>query len=1274
MKTITKGLFSSITGFIVTGVTLLTLTGVAFASGGAMFNPGSLNTEVGSPLSGFSSHSEIKECSTCHVSPWSAETMSDRCLQCHEDITAQLQDPTSLHGLISFGESTLNCRTCHTEHKGPAANLTQAPSDWHPHDMLGFSLKAHTQNADGTPFNCENCHVNGYTKPFDQLICANCHLNVDQAFAQQHILTFWTDCRACHDGLDSRGSNFDHNQVPFKLEGVHSQTACTECHINARNLNDLRNTPQDCFSCHADKDEHMGKFGTQCGVCHIPEAWNKVGQFDHNLADFKLTGKHTSVDCKACHINDQYKGTPKDCFSCHANVDKHAGKFGTDCATCHVTDGWANPIDHSKFAFHLDGKHANVACETCHTTPDFKNTPSTCISCHSDDDAHKGQLGTQCGTCHTPTDWSNASFDHNVTAFKLTAHKSTACKDCHVNGYVRPFDQTACVNCHMNIDKIFTQAHVLTFWTNCMSCHDGLDSHGKSFNHNNVAFHLDGKHAGVQCSACHVNARTLSDLKATPQACISCHQKNDIHKGQFGTQCEGCHSPNGWKPAKIDHSKFAFKLDGKHANVACESCHKNNVFKGTPMTCIGCHSANDVHKGQLGTNCAACHTVNGWKPATINHAKFAFRLDGKHATVACASCHINAVFKGTPMTCAGCHTKNDVHKGQLGTNCAACHSVNGWKPASVDHSKFAFRLDGKHANVACASCHINGVYKGTPTTCAGCHTKNDVHKGQLGTNCASCHTVNGWKPATVDHNKFAFRLDGKHASVTCTACHKNGVFKGTPMTCIGCHSANDIHKGQLGTNCAACHSPSGWKPAKVDHSKFAFHLDGKHAAVACASCHINGVYKGTPTTCAGCHTKNDVHSGRLGTNCASCHTVNGWKPSIFNHNNSAFKLTGKHVSVTCAQCHKDKLFKGTPMTCVGCHAGRDAHNGTLGTDCASCHSTSAWKPASFDHNKSAFPLTGKHTSVTCAGCHKNNVFKGTPKDCYSCHAGRDAHNGTLGTNCASCHATSGWKPASFDHNKSAFPLTGKHTGVACASCHKNNVFKGTPKDCYSCHAGRDAHNGTLGTNCAACHATSGWKPATFNHNQSAFPLTGAHASAACARCHVNNVFKGTPTNCFACHAGKDAHNGAFGTSCGSCHSTSAWKPASFDHSKSAFPLTGKHTGVACASCHKNGVYKGTPKDCYSCHAGNDAHNGAYGTNCASCHATSGWKPANFSHSFPLNHGGAGSKCATCHPNNTSSYTCFGCHEHTSSNMASKHKDVKGYAENKCASCHPNGKD
>ena len=263
MRTTSQAGLSSFSAFIVAVVTLLGITGVAFAGGGAMFTPGSLNAVPGAPMGGITSHAEIQQCGTCHAAPWDTDTMADRCLACHADITAQLQDPTSLHSIVRFGETDLNCRTCHTEHHGPTASLTRIPPGWDPHEQLGFSLKSHRLRMDGTPFECKDCHINGYSGPFDQAICADCHLKVDQVFAQEHFLTFGTDCQACHDGIDTHGSNFDHNEVPFHLVGIHALTACSECHVNARNLADLQATAQDCYSCHAKDDQHEGCFGTK---------------------------------------------------------------------------------------------------------------------------------------------------------------------------------------------------------------------------------------------------------------------------------------------------------------------------------------------------------------------------------------------------------------------------------------------------------------------------------------------------------------------------------------------------------------------------------------------------------------------------------------------------------------------------------------------------------------------------------------------------------------------------------------------------------------------------------------------------------------------------------------------------------------------------------------------------------------------------------------------------------------------------------------------------
>ncbi len=245
--------------------------------------------------------------------------------------------------------------------------------------------------------------------------------------------------------------------------------------------------------------------------------------------------------------------------------------------------------------------------------------------------------------------------------------------------------------------------------------------------------------------------------------------------------------------------------------------------------------------------------------------------------------------------------------------------------------------------------------------------------------------------------------------------------------------------------------------------------------------------------------------------------------------------------------------------------------------------------------------------------------------------------------------------------------------VACESCHVNRQFRGTPMDCFSCHQQDDAHNGQLGTDCATCHNPSDWNDVNFDHNLTNFPLTGAHAVMSCESCHANGQFRGTPTDCFACHQQDDAHNGQFGTNCAACHNTSDWRDASFDHNLTNFPLTGAHTAVACQSCHVNGQFQGLNMACAACHAEPAFHAGLFGTECAACHTTTAWRPAEFNgqHTFPLNHGG-GATCATCHPSSFTTYTCYGCHEHNEVEIAERHldKDIPNFQN--CMECHPNG--
>ncbi|MFN8411291.1 MAG: hypothetical protein U0Z26_02770 [Anaerolineales bacterium] len=719
-------------------VTVLGIISVAYISGGNMFSPGSLSVASGIPMSGVSSHSQIQECASCHVAPWDTDTMADRCLACHSDISQQLLRSDSLHSLARASQLDLNCRACHIEHLGEMAKITKMPLGWNPHDQLGFSLKAHTLHADGSLFECKDCHVNGLSQKMDQIVCANCHLQLDIVFAQPHILTFWTNCTACHDGLDSHGSSFNHNLVEFPLMGQHAQTACFNCHVNARTLNDLKATPQSCYFCHKKDDIHEGQLGIACANCHTPDSW------------------------KSAHV------------------------------------------DHSQFAFKLDGKHATVVCENCHHNNVFKETPTDCAACHLKDDAHAGRLGSQCGTCHTPSGWSPASFDHDTVGFSLNSHQiikqdgsAFACKDCHTQGYAMAMDQTICGSCHLQINQAFSVQHFINFGTNCMACHDGVDSHGSNFNHNMVAFPLLGKHAMLGCSKCHIAARTLSDLKNAPQDCFSCHVADDRHNGQFGVLCSNCHSPDGWSLAAVDHSQFSFHLEGKHASVACENCHFGGVFKGTPSDCMSCHSKSDPHGGALGNLCSTCHTTLGWKPSLFDHSKSNFPLTGSHGSVQCDSCHANLTFKGTPSNCYACHAKNDHHGGANGTSCDACHNTTSWNSVTFNHAFSAFPLTGAHATVSCDSCHKNGVYAGVPTACSSCHGEPMFHLNAFGTDCSSCHGTSTWQSAVFNKSHPSIANDDgvNHGGATCKTCHTTTVFS---ATCTACHNNNGGGDGKGG--------------------------------------------------------------------------------------------------------------------------------------------------------------------------------------------------------------------------------------------------------------------------------------------------------------------------------------------------------------------------------------------------------------------------------------------------------------------------------------------
>src|ERR1041384_6079796 len=130
------GCFSGV-GIIAAVITTLVIVSYAYASGGLMFNPGSLNAHQGEMLGGVTSHAAIAgNCKACHVAPWESATMADRCADCHGEIATQMKDVASVHGKMLHNNAQLKCRHCHPEHKGTDASQTVMKGADFPHEAV----------------------------------------------------------------------------------------------------------------------------------------------------------------------------------------------------------------------------------------------------------------------------------------------------------------------------------------------------------------------------------------------------------------------------------------------------------------------------------------------------------------------------------------------------------------------------------------------------------------------------------------------------------------------------------------------------------------------------------------------------------------------------------------------------------------------------------------------------------------------------------------------------------------------------------------------------------------------------------------------------------------------------------------------------------------------------------------------------------------------------------------------------------------------------------
>lgn len=546
-------------------------------------------------------------CTLCHGG--GDVTLTQACLECHEDIAVQMDGGAGLHGSLEENV-VVACAMCHSDHHGTGFAIVNERSfaiagirdvNEFDHETIGFVMEGkHTELA------CTECHefAEEVVLPeggrrfigLDQ-DCATCH-------EDPHEGRMASACADCHSQVAFDDlSPFVHDER-FMLEGSHSAPGCLDCHPSSAEhsieaVGGKAPVPEwrECRDCH--ESPHRNEFlagvaqlvestpGGSCAECHpvVHESFRvadmEISPRQHAATGFPLDDPHSGLACSDCHtpeldeFAERYPGRPRDeCRHCHE--DAHRGFFATfadveplRCTTCHLETSFTGindqGFDHARWTgFELLGAHAQESCESCHPRA-----------------ASADDLGRSFG--------------------RVAEHFGTveSCASCHADPHDGQFDlpdlpalvddRSGCARCHSQTSFRSLEAEFE---------HDAW-----------TGFELSGAHGRLACSDCHTSLPQPDDTgrhwaRAAGGACADCHE--DPHVGQFEledvTDCQRCHSSTEtFTRLSFNHNwDSRFPLDRTHAAVSCSECHRPWVVGGVEV----------VRYRPLGMECVDCHGVN----------------------------------------------------------------------------------------------------------------------------------------------------------------------------------------------------------------------------------------------------------------------------------------------------------------------------------------------------------------------------------------------------------------------------------------------------------------------------------------------------------------------------------------------------------------------------------------------------------------------------------------------------------------------------------------
>jgi len=225
-------------------------------------------------------------------------------------------------------------------------------------------------------------------------------------------------------------------------------------------------------------------------------------------------------------------------------------------------------------------------------------------------------------------------------------------------------------------------------------------------------------HGEVSCQDCHeqisekdlhpdpadVN-RKIREFINTEDQCISCHDNipDDLDEGVHGASkieksidymdCFACHDPH--EQPMYDEMRGGYD-PARDPREQCNVCHEEQSelppLESEDQDCMSCHGldvSSDRWKVDLTGFCLHCHGGEGTQAQKITKKALSFIStkeyeSSSHPANSCEECHINS--------------ERFPHNNKEKRECLDCHTRHDEK---VTHDS--------HAEVACESCHLEGV-------------------------------------------------------------------------------------------------------------------------------------------------------------------------------------------------------------------------------------------------------------------------------------------------------------------------------------------------------------------------------------------------------------------------------------------------------------------------------------------------------------------------------------------------------------------------------------